>query len=246
MTKHDDGYAKAHPSAPVELKDDLVERVAREIARETSVGSRQEQRGPRVFVSIGPIVVGIHKAARAVVAKCEKWAKQECAKTCETRLMLDDDAKRLKQIEAELTDEKMLRQAQEDALNQCCVVRQTLEAEAAAMRGALEWYKERAGTISKTLQRFKTQDSGSYNTTMAILTELSLDAGGRAASATHPDAGKCILAVVEAAKSVRALIGWTIDVPNVPDQIRIHVGSMQDALIAVRELHQALAALEKP
>ena len=46
-------------------------------------------------------------------------------------------AERVAKLEAQLTDEKVLREAQENALNQCCKRRALLEAQCAAMQSVL-------------------------------------------------------------------------------------------------------------
>ena len=52
-------------------REELVERVRAAITRCVKVGNRTEPRGPRSFVTVGPVVVGIEEATRAAIAECE-------------------------------------------------------------------------------------------------------------------------------------------------------------------------------
>ena len=53
-------------------REELVERVKQAITGCIKVGDRVEPRGPRSFVTVGPVVVGIEEATRAAIAECEK------------------------------------------------------------------------------------------------------------------------------------------------------------------------------
>ena len=91
-------------------------------------------------------------------------------------------------LEAQLTDEKMLREAQENALNQCCKRRALLEAQCAAMWEALH-------INNCWLEASLTCESHVWDSDQREAADHCLQKGKEALS---PDAGRKVLDVVRA------------------------------------------------
>ena len=90
-------------------------------------------------------------------------------------------------LEAELADEKLLREAQEAALNQCSKRHSLLEAEAAAMRGAIERHRANVWGDGRPVE---------HDADIILYESLSL----KATTLPSPN-GMRLVAVVEAAKN---------------------------------------------
>lgn len=169
-----------------------------------------------------------NELARAAIAECEG----SLAVTYTIKALEE-----LARVQAELADEKMLRETQESALNQCCNRRALLEAEAAAMRTALnetlaEAREHRKNIIEAREIGFHDIDEEKYQP--AFAREISrFDALiDRAANSLSPEAGEKVLDVVRAAQAWAALSG--------AGRRAVETTTLVDA---EREIYKALSAL---
>ena len=199
-------------------RDELVERTARAIASELTAQVHATQPDDIPVSYIEAVSENYRGAARAAIAECEqKWKEDQHLRN-----------ERADKLEIELADEKLLREAQEAALNRCCAARRSLDAEAAAMRTALD-------INNCWLEASLTCESHVWDSDQREAADHCLQKGKEALSL---DAGRKVLDVVKAAQELNA---WRIVVNTESARgrwhYRIEMGPSE------RHLDDALSAL---